>query len=164
MRRFLPLFLLFTLCIPAFPAAAQGASLLDLTLRDLASPGRISLAQYQGQPAVMVFFEPECPWCFRQVRVLNRLLAQCPGQFQPLAVGTNGSRRALMAEYRRLRPDFPAFQISSALLDRVGTIPATPFTLLIDRHGAPAGWLRGFMPQEKLTPVLAAYLGVTCGS
>lgn len=96
--------------------------------------------------------------------MLNRLLAQCPGQFQPLAVGTNGSRRALMAEYRRLRPNFPAFQISSALLEKVGSIPATPFTLLIDHHGAPAGWLRGFMPREKLQPVLAARLAVICAS
>ncbi|WP_444920387.1 TlpA family protein disulfide reductase [Microbulbifer sp. CnH-101-G] len=162
MRCFFLWLVLFTLCAPAASYVAQGESLLDLELRSLASPERIDLLRYQGEATVMVFFEPECSWCFRQVRALNQLLAQCPSQFQPLAVGTNGSRRALLAEYRRLRPNFPAFQVSSKLLDKVGSIPATPFTLLINRSGAPGGWLRGFMSQEKLRLVLAERLAVTC--
>ncbi|MEX2962513.1 TlpA family protein disulfide reductase [Microbulbifer sp. TYP-18] len=146
----------------ALPGVASEARLLDMELRSLAGPARASLAQYRDLPVLMVFFEPECPWCFRQVRALNRLLARCPGQFQPLAVGTNGARRALLAEYRRLRPNFPAFQISGELLDKVGSIPATPFMLLVNRDGLPAGWLRGFVPGEKLQPVLAKRLGVNC--
>ncbi|MFA0809732.1 TlpA family protein disulfide reductase [Microbulbifer epialgicus] len=163
MRRLPPLILILTLFAVASPSIAQGSSLLDLELRSLTRPERTSLMLYRGQPALMVFFEPECSWCFRQVRAINQLLAQCPGQFQPLAVGTNGSRWALQAEYHRLRPDFPAFQVNSELLDKVGSIPATPFTLLIDRSGAPAGWLRGFTPKERLQLVMAERLQVTCG-
>ncbi|PLW69618.1 peroxiredoxin family protein [Pseudohalioglobus lutimaris] len=142
--------------------ADEPGSLLDFELRSLGEPGRHSLDQYQGAPLLLMFFEPECSWCYRQFKVLNKLYAQCPGEFRPVAVGVNGSRRELLAEYRRVRPAFPAYQASSKLLAAIGGVPATPFTLMADGSGKPLGWLRGYMPEDELRPLLRQQLNMVC--
>lgn len=142
--------LLLSLC-----AQGQGASVLDYELRSLDALQSQQLAGYAGKPVVMLFFQPDCSWCLRQVRTLNELSGQCPGQFQALAIGVNGDRRQLKAELRRLRPDFPAFQASPALLEDIGGVPATPFSLLGDDQGSVQGWLRGYIPADKLVASLS---------
>ncbi len=141
--------------------ADEPGSLLDFELRSLEQPGRQSLSQYQGAPVLMMFFEPGCSWCYRQFKVLDKLHNECPG-INSLAVGVNGSRRDLLAEYQRIKPAFPAYQASGRLLTAIGGVPATPFTLITDSQGQPLGWLRGYMPEDELRPLLVKQLGLEC--
>ncbi len=142
--------------------ADQGNSLLDFELRSLQQPGRHALPQYENAPILMMFFEPGCQWCFRQVKVLNKLHVECDGAIAPLAVGVNGSRRELLAEIHKSRPEFPAYEASGRLLNAIGGVPATPFTLVADAQGQPLGWLRGYMPEEELKPLLQKQFGSIC--
>lgn len=141
--------------------ADEPGSLLDFELRSLVEPGRHSLSQYQGAPVLMMFFEPNCSWCYRQVKVLNSLHNACGG-VKPVAVGVNGSRRELLAEYQRIKPTFPTYQASGKLLAAIGGVPATPFTLIADDLGQPLAWLRGYMSEEELRQLLREQLGLAC--
>ena len=75
-------------------AAAQAGAAVDMlsyVLRDLSSTGDIDLEDYRGKITLLMFFEPDCEYCLRETRVINTLLAECPG-LQPVAIGANGSR------------------------------------------------------------------------
>ena len=137
-------------------AGTAGApSLLDYALKRLDAPEVESLRQFEGKPVLMMFFEPECSWCFRQVRTLNAMGQRCTSGFQALAVGVNGNRSDLKKELRRLRPDFPAFEASPALLEALDGVPATPFTLIGDAKGDYLNWTRGYLPEADLEIFLA---------
>ncbi|MCG8369338.1 MAG: hypothetical protein MJA32_02360, partial [Proteobacteria bacterium] len=49
-----------------------------------------------------------------------------------------------------LRPDFPAYQASPALIQAIGTVDATPLSLLGDANGDFVDWARGYLPTERL--------------
>jgi len=143
--------------VGAAERADVAPSLLAYELKRLDVPEREALGRYRGRPVLMVFFEPECNWCFRQVRAVHALQERCPGNFQALAVGVNASRSGLKKELRRLRLDFPAFEASPALLESIGGgVPATPFTLIGDATGAYLGWTRGYLPEDALESFLLA--------
>jgi len=153
---------LLTLLFAPTGATEVPTSLFDFELRSLAGPERINLQHFKGKPSLMVLVEPDCPWCFRQVRALNRLTHKCSQQFQPLALGINGSRKALLAEYRKLRPEFPTLQANRQLLQALGDIPGTPFSLLVAPNGKPLRWLRGYIPDQKLQQILEQSFDFQC--
>lgn len=142
-------------------SASSTSSLFGYQLRSLEAPVTDSLDAYRGKPVIMLFFQPECSWCLKQVRAVNRLPADCRASFNALAIGVNGDRKALKQELRRLRPDFPAYQANPALLDAIGGVPATPFALLGDANGEFHNWMRGYIPQSRLVDSLAE-LGADC--
>ena len=98
----------------------------------------------------MTFFQPDCGWCLRQARALNRLHQTCGADISLLAVGVHGSRRELKQELRRLRPRYAAYQASAALLASLGGAPPTPFSLVAGRDGRFLAWMQGYLPPEEV--------------
>jgi len=137
-------------------------SLLAYELKSLQEPEIHSLARYDGQPIVMVFFQPDCNWCAKQVDAINDLNEKCGREFGVIAVGVGGTRTELRKELRRLRPDFPAYQASPRLIAEMGGVIATPITLLGDARGAFRNWTRGFVPAEDLKELVMAIDSGTC--
>ena len=45
------------------------------------------MADFRGQILLVSFFEPDCAWCFRQMKALNQVEDQCGEHLQPLSVG-----------------------------------------------------------------------------
>ncbi|MDP6374391.1 MAG: redoxin domain-containing protein [Pseudomonadales bacterium] len=155
-------FLLASLSSVLALSDSNNVSLLDYELKSLSAPERHTLSRYNGKPVLMVFFEPGCSWCFRQVRAINRLHQRCEGHFEALAVGVNGTRASLMKEINTLRPRFPAYQASPELLRSIGGIPATPFTLLGDTGGDFVGWMRGYVNDNDLHTHLKQVTALSC--
>lgn len=144
--------LILALCtFSLISASAKAASLLDFNLPSLQSSQQVSLEKYRGQLVLLSFFEPDCSWCYRQMKAFNRIEQACPEHIQPLAVGINGKPRELRRELRRAKVKFPAFSGTSELLAAVGKVPATPWTLVADGNGTVISTLRGYIPLEKLT-------------
>lgn len=141
---------------------ASNVSLLDFELRSLEQPEVHALQRYEGKPVLMMFFEPDCTWCYRQVRAINDIGRQCGDTFSAIAIGVNGNRQALQKELRRLRPDFPAYQASPELLESLGGIDATPLSLLGNADGDFANWARGYMPSDKLVSLMQDSTGLGC--
>lgn len=144
-------------------ADEASARLVDFELRSLQEPARHKLVRYEGEPLLIVFFQPECNWCYRQVAAINEFMSQCEAGFQAIAVGVNGNRRQLQAEMRRIKPAFPAYEASPALIRSLGGVPATPFALLGNANGELVNWSRGFLDSEKLGPFLESAGELECG-
>jgi len=138
------------------------ASIFDIDLRNLAEPERHLLSRYRGVPLLIMFFEPDCSWCYRQVKVLNTLSKTCDSDFSMVAVGVNGSRAELLKTYQKSKPKFPAYQISQQLQKVIGKIKATPFMLLVDGQGLPLSWFIGYLPKDKLVDNLQQYTLLDC--
>jgi thioredoxin-related protein len=130
---------------------------LNYSLKSLDSANRISLQQYKGKPILMSFFEPECSWCFKQLRDLSQLQSNCQDRFQTLAMGVNGSQGELRQLYARTGVKLPAFLVSSRMIVDIGDIPATPITLLINESGQAISAVRGYQSLEKLQDVLRKF-------
>lgn len=150
------------LTLLAGAALASNAYLLDFELRSLEEPVVHDLGRYEGKPVLMMFFEPDCSWCYRQVRTINRLGEDCGAKFTAIAIGVNGNRAALQKELRRLRPDFPAYQASPALMEAIGEIDATPLSLLGDSNGDFLNWARGYLPEDELAAFIGDRDGPVC--
>lgn len=138
---------LLALCIAA---SAQAAGFFELSLDRLDKKESLTLADYQGSVVLLTFFEPECAWCNRQLKTLEYLGESCNDDLRSIAVGINGRADALRKELRRARVSFPGAKASAALLEKVGEIPATPWTLVLTPDGDLAATLRGFISAEPL--------------
>ncbi|MGD8809235.1 MAG: redoxin domain-containing protein [Gammaproteobacteria bacterium] len=137
-------------------AAAQAGADVDMlsyVLRDLRTSGEIDLEDYRGRIALLMFFEPDCEYCLRETRVINTLVADCPG-LQPVGIGANGSRAALQQHARRMRADFPVAQINEEFQDDIGEIIGTPLLLISDHYGMLVTWLRGFQTEATLREII----------
>lgn len=148
--------LVLTLWVLTGAAAGVVHDWLGYSLKNLATARNDSLQQYRGTPVLMSFFEPECPWCFRQLQDLERMQGQCRGSFQPIALGVNGGRRELRHIFARTQATFPAFIASPRMLADIGGVPATPITVLIDAAGEAVGAVRGYRSPTELRALLVA--------
>jgi thiol-disulfide isomerase/thioredoxin len=129
--------------------AAAEVDILDYRLRELFSVDAMELDVFRGGVSVLMFFEPNCPYCFRQARVLNELQRECP-EVYPIAIGLNGDRRALQEEAARMRAEFPVLEIDERLRRDLGKVEATPLMLIGDRSGMLVTWLRGLQTVDVL--------------
>lgn len=146
----------------AWPLSASAADLMQYELRSLDQAAtEHTLDRYRGTPTLMIFFEPECAWCLRQIRVLNKLIDECEN-FQALAIGANGSRSALRDTLNRMRPDFPSYQISRELEADIGKVETTPLMLIADEQGEFVTYMRGYQKEEILVPALQDFIPGYC--
>jgi hypothetical protein len=143
--------------------AAAEVDILDYRLRDLLSSDAMELEVFRGGVSVLLFFEPDCPYCFRQARVLNELQRECP-DLHPVAIGLNGDRRALQQEAARMRAEFPVLEIDERLRRDVGKVEGTPLMLVGDRNGMLVTWLRGLQSVDVLRTLLKRVDAGVCDS
>lgn len=157
------LFGVFVAALPALYASAE-VDILSYVLRDLRTTEEVvSLSDYRGSISVLMFFQPECEYCVRQTRVLNRLAEECPG-LQPVGIGINGNRANLQREMRQMRADFPVAQINAAFEADIGEVIGTPLLLLSDHDGMLVTWLRGYQSSDSLRALIAKIDAATCGT
>jgi peroxiredoxin len=125
---------LFVLLLCFYGSHTAAQSLLDFSLPNLQAQGNLNLEDYRGKVLLVSFFEPDCSWCFRQMKAFNRLVETCD-HVQPIAVGVNGNNQQLRKELRRAKVQFPGLKANRQLIEAVGDVPATPWTLVADQQG-----------------------------
>lgn len=138
----------------SLPAPAGTDSLLEYALKDLNTGRSEALLQFQGKPVIISFFEPECPWCFKQLQDLEQMQLDCQQMIQPLAIGVNGRPAGLKQLFARTRVKFPAFIASNRMLADIGGVPATPISVFIDQEGKLLGAVRGYKPLPEIYALL----------
>jgi hypothetical protein len=141
--------------------AVAEVDILDYRLRDLLSSDAMELDVFRGGVSVLLFFEPGCPYCFRQARVLNELQRECP-DLHPVAIGMNGDRRALQNEATRMRAEFPVLEIDERLRHDIGKVDGTPLMLVGNRSGMLVTWLRGLQSVDTLRALLERVDATVC--
>ncbi|MGM0411876.1 MAG: TlpA family protein disulfide reductase [Pseudomonadota bacterium] len=155
MRRLLVALLL----LAAAPVPA--AELPALALPDLRDGERRDLRSLARGPALVVLFEPRCPWCVRQLRAVDRLTTACPEAIRAVGVGIHGDRPGYRRVLRAAEVELPAVGGSEGLVAAVGEVPATPWTLFVNEEDRVTHRLRGYVRLPDLLPWLAAQ-GVRC--
>jgi hypothetical protein len=143
--------------------AAAEVDILDYRLRDLLSSDAMELDVFRGGISVLMFFEPDCPYCFRQARALKELQRECP-DVEPVAIGLNGDRRALQQEAARMRAEFPVLEIDERLRHDIGKVEATPLMLVGNRSGMLVTWLRGLQSVDVLRALVKRIDASACGA
>lgn len=138
----------FFIFLAVYTHTALGSSLYQIELPGLNTNERIDIQNYEGQLLLLSFFEPDCRWCYRQMKVFNEIHNQCQA-IKPVAVGIRGDSRALRKEVRRAQVEYPAAEATSSLLAIVGEIPATPWTLVVNQKGEIIASVRGYYRQEQ---------------
>ncbi len=131
-------------------AAELTPNVFSIALKSLQAPETTSLSQFHNKSLVVSFFEPDCPWCYRQILMLNDVQQRCSDQLQVILIGTQGTRQQLQNELRRSKTLLPAFASSSALLQLTGPIRATPVTFIFNGQGVKVAELKGFAPQSAI--------------
>lgn len=106
-------------------------------------------AQADNKLTAVLFFEPDCGWCFKQTRVFNQFQKNCAGDVQFVGLGVNGSRQQIKKEIWRQRTNFPMYMASKEMIKAIGRVATTPLTLLLDRSGNIVSHVRGYLPAEK---------------
>ncbi len=138
----------------ALPALGEGPALGGLSLPSIedGTPRRLDgLAQ---GPLMLSFFEPDCPWCARQIRDLQAAQAQCAHPLPFALVGVHGERMELRLMLRRLHAEgLPALLATPALLQALEGIPATPHAVILDGQGRALVRMRGYIPQARLCEI-----------
>lgn len=128
---------------------AQAKSLLSYTHIDLTNAEEIQLQSSTHGVSALMFFEPECSWCFKQIKVINSYLSKHDDTINVIGLGVNGNRQQLKKESWRLRPEFPVYMADPQLLKDLGQVKATPLTLLLDNNGSVIAYNRGFLNYPK---------------
>jgi thioredoxin-related protein len=131
-------------------APLWGASLYTIKLDNLREIDTVTLSEYKDKLLIISVFEPECPWCLKQFKAVEKLYRNCAGEIQPIAVGV-GSKQKLKSLVYRAKISFPALEASPDFMSLIGNPTGTPFTLIIDQQGNLVTTLQGYIPYEKLS-------------
>lgn len=154
--------LLLTLMLWAIAPRATALELLGFKHQSLADGSVTNLEHLKGKPTLIMFYEPDCPWCFKQGKAFNQLLSHCGQELQIVALGTHGDKASLKRELWKMKPDFPGFIAGPEILDSIGELPATPMTLIADAQGEFLSYMRGYIKSDTLEPLLKKQLGLIC--
>lgn len=114
------------------------------------------------QPLAVVFYQPDCPWCQKQMQQLVSYQQQCHHGFQSVFIGTQGKHRALLREVQSYQQQALSFAADSQFIRLLGAIPATPITLFIDQHGQLLSANRGLITAKLLAQKIAQLSNKKC--
>lgn len=136
--------------LQAAPLSALGEIVLT-SIED----GQARRLDSQNQTAQLIsFFEPDCPWCARQLRDLDAARHQCATPLPFALVGIHGDRMELRLTLRRAQAEhLPAYVASPELLETLQGIPATPHAVILDAQGHPIARMRGYIPLAQLCEI-----------
>lgn len=123
---------------------------------DLNSAEKTSLSSNQDS-TVVLFFEPDCSWCFKQSKVFNQYLEHCMPKVQFIGIGVNGNRQQLKKTAWKMKTQFPLYMASPDLLNATGKIPSTPLTLILNKQGNVLAHAKGYLPFKKWKATLSQY-------
>ena len=143
-----------------FSTKSFAVDLLNYQLKDLKSVETHNLDQYRGNTFLMIFFQPDCPFCVKQSKVINEIQAEC-SDFQAIGVGVNSSRSDPQVDARKMRADYPTYEISAPLQAEVGKVVGTPLMLVADKQGVFTEHLQGYQKMDSLIPILGK-AGLNC--
>jgi thiol-disulfide isomerase/thioredoxin len=140
----------------ADPKAA--AQLMSLTLQD--SDGRAqSLSQWRDRVLVVNFWATWCPPCLEEIPAFSRLSTKHAGkgvQFVGIGIDSQDNVRRFASElpvpYPLLVGNMDTMRTATALGN---TVQGLPFTVVLDRRGAPREVKTGILPEAKLDQILA---------
>jgi thioredoxin-related protein len=132
------------------------------SLKPLASNRVAPEIDANGLVTVAMIYQPDCSWCKKQGKILERAFNQCKKSMNIALVGTKGNTRQLRKELKHYHDDIPAFIADRKFLRDIGGYQASPTTLIYNEEGKLIVKKRGFIPEQKLASALAVISKDAC--
>lgn len=126
-----------------------GAQIYSVALKSLTTDTQVQLKEYKDKLLIVTIFEPECAWCMKQFKALQKLQHQCEASIASVGVGI-GNKEGLKELVRRTKVSFATAEASPSFIALVGEPKGTPFTILFDEKGELITTLLGYIPHKKL--------------
>lgn len=126
----------------------------EITVTDIQSRTDFTLFANQQQ-SLFSFFEPNCSWCLRQIKALNKLQQQCSVQVNITLIGIHGNKQQLRKVLHKARNTLPATQYHPELRKLLGKINVTPTNAFFDQNSTLVSSLPGYIKLDKLSKVFA---------
>ena len=155
----------FYIVLLLFPPVLTASNFYNFPLIDLATGDQQKLTLNKSR-SVILFFEPDCPWCFKQSKVFNRYLANCSAYVDIIGIGVNGNRQQLKKEAWRLKASFPLYMASAELIASTGKITSTPLMLILDDSGSIIAHMKGYADFDNFESLIQQHSSteITCPS
>lgn len=141
------------------PAGAEGATLLALTLSDMAGEP-VALARYAGRPLLVNFWATWCPPCVKEMPDLDALQKKfAEVQFVGIGIDTADNIRAFA---EKVAVSYPLLVAGHGGIDIVRSLgnPAggLPFTVIFDADGQVNRKILGQVKPDDLARTLSVYV------
>jgi len=152
----LPKTLVFSISIFSFLVNAESIyeqTMFRLNAENNSGSQTQTLTDYQGKTFITAFFMPNCKWCQRQHKVLNKMKSSCPA-IKTIMLGVQGSKQKLRQALQRKKNTFPAYVANNTIVKAVGAQSPVPMMLLFNDKGGLVFKTIGYTPKEKLTALL----------
>ncbi len=81
-------------------AAINDAKATPFTLKLLKSNQKVVNVEDNGLTTVTMIFQPDCSWCKKQGKALEKAFQQCQSSINISLIGTKGSARQLRKELK----------------------------------------------------------------
>lgn len=155
-------YLIFCCVALAFSSQCIGADIdmFKYSLQPL-SPSEKAFSDLSGKARLMLFFEPDCPWCLKQIRLLNKLQENC-AEPEVVGIGLNSSFRILKRTVQQYRPTFPTFFADEHLLSDLGDVAGLPFIIYVNQAGHFVKYARGFQNKARIISEISGFLPESC--
>ncbi|WP_444997763.1 TlpA family protein disulfide reductase [Aliikangiella sp. IMCC44359] len=134
------------------PAQSHLSQLPNLNLLSLMDQSQLNLQDLNGSLVILSFYENECRWCLKQMRQYNQLVSNNEVKFVMAGIGSNDFYLRHWAN--RANPQFPVVKANKNLLDIVGKIEATPYTLIFDQQGRFITKITGYIEAAKIEKII----------
>lgn len=132
---------------------AEGFSLLDYRLSSLKTEEMVDLHRYRGKPLYITFYKSECSWCGKQLAAFETLMKKGYGaKINVVAVALGGDTGRLRAMARQVR--FAGVLASDRLLNDIGGVRVTPYTLVTDAEGNFKTKIVGYQSSDQLVKLI----------
>ena len=128
---------------------------LNTNALNVQSPAlKAATAKTKNVAKIAMIFQPNCSWCKKQSKSLNKVFQQCQSSININLVGTQGNARQLKKELKHYPQQIPAFLANRKFLRDIGGYQASPTTLFYNATGELIAKKRGFIPEDKLANAL----------
>ncbi len=138
---------------------AEDFYMLNYTLADMRTNEGIDLNRFKGKELFLTFYKNDCSWCEKQLGSFDELIASEHGsEIAVVAVAIGDDKYRLIEMAKDLK--YPVLSASKKLLDDIGGVRVTPYTLIADKYGNFKTKIVGYQDKKQLDLILHKYKGV----
>ena len=113
----------------------------------------VDLNSFKGKRIFLTFIKAECKWCDKQLKAFDKIAKGEHAKEMQVVVVTLGSDiKALKTKTEAI--DFPVLIASEELLQSIGGVKITPYTLITDRRGNFDTKIIGYQDGEKIESII----------
>lgn len=140
-----------------FACAVSFASeiyMLDFQMHSLYKKDQVvDLNTFKGKRLFLTFVKSDCKWCEKQLQAFNSVLkSEHAKEIQVVAVTLGDDIEALQAKTKEA--EYPVLRASKHLLESIGGVKMTPYTLVSDKHGSFETKIVGYQTAEQIESII----------